>query len=219
MIETLQSGVLIGNQFCAKHEVSPSTFNRLVQEYQEAVKASKGQHSDYQIEWSEPGQCYLTKKYGNYLEESIRDRLSVAKEPIDIKPTNLTGTPPFELVRHIVEKQAKAIPGRIQGKDTQLTYTPYEYLLEERDKKLQAIASGKIDVLTEGDVSGLDLKSEGFKSFVLDHLKGKAILLSSAAISYAFLDKLVEVASLDLREHNFATLPVHHLLLQFISKY
>jgi hypothetical protein len=200
--------VLIRNRFCAQHEISPSTFNRLIQDYEEAVKSTKDQYSGYQIIWSESGQCYLTKRYRNYLGESIGDRLRSAEEAIDIQPSNLSGTPPFELLRQILGEQANAIPGRVQAKDGQLTFVPYGYLVDQRDKKLQAITNGRIDVLTEGDVSGLDLKSEGFKAFVLDHLKGKAILLSSAAISYAFLDRLVEIASLDLEEHNFATLPV-----------
>ena len=211
MIETLKDGVLDRNKFCAKHVITTPVFNRLVQDYTDAVISTKGHHSDSLAVWSEPGQCFLTIKYRKYLAESIGDRLRAAEEPIDIEPSHLMGTPPYKLIGTVVEEQANTISGRTQIKDGQVSFVPYKYILGERDKKLEAIATGRINVLTEGDVSGLDLKSEGFKAFVLDHLKGKAILLSSAAVSYAFLDKLVEDASLGLRKHNFATLPVSFL--------
>ncbi|KAI9819164.1 MAG: hypothetical protein M1827_007320 [Pycnora praestabilis] len=213
LLDALQSqsrkGPVHKADFIEKNQISMNALNRLIDEGCLLV----GQ-SDRDLRWNGMinsrglnEDIFCSTEYLIAVEAEILSRIKGAQQPERLEPDSLYGSPPTELViqiaKDIIRQNMDGVSGIIKADLGVVHFLPTQYLIERREKLLRDLSTGTINWLKYADLEELGLETENVRSYLVNQLKERAVLLGQTAISVNYIEQLESVAAAELDEHGF----------------
>ncbi|KAI9893780.1 MAG: hypothetical protein M1814_005997 [Vezdaea aestivalis] len=214
LLDQLEKAPLKKRTFCEQQRLSLEILESMIAQYQDSCMDGKnGIPSEYRLEMWERGDYMFTGKFRDSLKETISGRMAAAVEPTRIFPTTKDESMiPQLLVSKIaielISSGTNTLRGRVWVDGPAIRFTPYDYLLGQRDSFLQEIKNGKRDFLTDSDILAIDIEAQGFREFIASPLGDGGIPFERVAISHKFLEKTVSNTHMALETRGAASLAV-----------